>query len=291
MPFDNSRVDTVGVDDRRGQGLRSPIVIGGGGAGVVGVLLYLLVSVLAGGDLSALTSSETSTSSHGVSDLATRCNTAGAIDRYDDCYVVKSYNEINEVWAADLQRRSQPYRQPTLVFFEQAVQTGCGTASSTVGPFYCPLDQAVYIDLGFLAQLQRQFGANGRYAQTYIVAHEIGHHLQTLLGTERQVAAMRQRDPSKERALSIAIELQADCYAGVWSTLANQAGNYSIAEAQLDEALNAAAAVGDDRIQQKVDGRIDPEAWTHGSSAQRRGWFLTGFRSGRLESCDTFASN
>jgi predicted metalloprotease len=287
MPFDDNRVDTSGVDDRRGRGIGSPIALGGGGLGLVGLLLYVLVQVF-GGDISLPAATDTGAPAQGTSDLSTRCNTTGAIDRYDDCYVVKSYNEINEVWTAELQRRGQTYSKPKLVFFEQGVQTGCGTASSQVGPFYCPPDQTVYIDLGFLAELQQRFGANGRYAQTYVIAHEVGHHLQTLFGTERQVAAARQRDPSKQQALSIATELQADCYAGVWSTLANKAGNYSLGEGQLDEALGAAAAVGDDRIQKQTQGRVDPETWTHGSSEQRRQWFLAGFQSARIESCDTF---
>jgi predicted metalloprotease len=180
------------------------------------------------------------------------------------------------------------YRQPTLVFFEQGTQTGCGTASSQVGPFYCPPDEGVFFDLGFLEQLQRDFGAEGRYAQTYIAAHEVGHHIQTLLGTERQVRQAQQQNPSEQNALSVAMELQADCYAGVWSRLADDAGNFAITENELDQALNAAAAVGDDRIQQRTQGRVDPESWTHGSSEQRREWFLTGYNSGDMDQCDTF---
>ncbi|MGZ4632661.1 MAG: KPN_02809 family neutral zinc metallopeptidase, partial [Actinomycetes bacterium] len=170
-----------------------------------------------------------------------------------------------------------------------AVSTGCGQASSQVGPFYCPPDERIYLDIGFLDQLQQQFGAQGRYAQAYVLAHETGHHLQTLLGTERKVRALQQSNPGRQNELSVGLELQADCYAGVWSRLANEKGNLTITDAELDQALGAAAAVGDDRIQQKTQGRVDPESFTHGSAAARRKWFKTGSDSGDLNACDTFA--
>jgi predicted metalloprotease len=290
IKFDDQSVDVSGVSDRRGMG--GPIAIGGGGLGVVGLLVYLLVSVLGGGtvDTTQLVPQDGQVQGEGAGtgDLATRCNTAGAIDRYDDCFLVKVYNEINEVWADEFARAGEAYEQPGLTFFTQAVQTGCGTASSQVGPFYCPPDQGIYIDIGFLEQLQRQFGAEGRYAQAYIMAHEAGHHLQTLFGTERQVRAAQQANPGQANALSVAMELQADCYAGVWSRLADERGNVSIGEAELDQAIQAAEAVGDDRIQQKTQGRVDPESWTHGSAEQRREWFLTGRQTGDVNSCDTF---
>ena len=168
------------------------------------------------------------------------------------------------------------------------MQTGCGTASSQVGPFYCPPDRSIFIDIGFLDQLQQEFGAEGRYAQAYIMAHEAGHHLQTLFGTEQKVRASQQARPNAANELSVAMELQADCYAGVWSRLADDRGNVSVGEAELDQAIGAAEAVGDDRIQQKTQGRVDPESWTHGSAEQRRQWFLTGRRSGDVNSCNTF---
>ena len=245
--FDDKRVDTSGVDDRRGRRGGIPIALGGGG-GIVAVILYLAVQFLGGGDIASLVPNEVGVGNGAgtASDLRTRCNAEGAIEQYDDCYVVKSYNEVNEVWAA----RLSGYEPPRLVFFEQGTTTACGTASSSVGPFYCPGDRSVYIDLGFLAQLQREFGASGRYAQTYIVAHEIGHHIQTLRGTsDRLQAAAGSRDG---QALAIGLELQADCLAGAWSALANKTGNLSITEHELDQALNAASAVGDDRIQQKT---------------------------------------
>ncbi len=141
-----------------------------------------------------------------------------------------------------------------------------------MGPFYCPPDERIYFDLGFLAQLQQQFGAEGRYAQAYIVAHEYGHHLQNILGIERRVRSMQQQNPSQANELSVRMELQADCLAGVWGALANREGNVTITEAELQQAQDAAAAVGDDRIQRKTQGRVDPEGWTHGSAERPGGW-------------------
>lgn len=257
-----------------------PIALGGGG-GLVTLILFLALNLLGSGDaLPVAPSHDGGATTESREQLAQRCNTAGAIERYDDCHVVKSYNEVNEVWASSLGR---DYRQPGIVFFEQATSTGCGNASSSVGPFYCPADERMYFDLGFLNELQRRFGADGRYAQTYIVAHEVGHHLQHLQGTHERAAAARDRQA--QQRLSIGIELQADCYAGAWSALANRAGNYSITEAELDQALNAAAAVGDDRIQERTQGRVDPEQWTHGSAEQRRSSFLTGYGAASLNAC------
>jgi predicted metalloprotease len=202
---------------------------------------------------------------------------------------VKVYNEVNEVWAAEFSRRGDEYRKPTLAFFTDAVDTGCGQASSQVGPFYCPPDERIYIDIGFLDQLQRQFGAQGRYAQAYVLAHEAGHHLQTLFGTEAKMRGLQRSHPDQQNELSVALELQADCYAGVWSQKANEQGNVTITDAELDQALNAAAAVGDDRIQQQSQGRVDPESFTHGSAAQRKKWFQKGSTGGDLTACNTFS--
>ena len=292
MTFSDSDVDVGGVDDRRGRG--GGLAIGGGGLGVVGLLIYLLVNVLGGGnvDTTGLVPSDGQVqgqaSGESTEELSQRCNTEGAIDKYDDCYLIKVYNEINETWSDEFSRRGGGYEQPGLAFFEQAAQTGCGTASSQVGPFYCPPDQKIFIDIGFLKQLQQEFGAEGRFAAAYIMAHEAGHHLQTLLGTERKVRSAQQQRPNQQNELSIAMELQADCYAGAWSNLSDARGNVSINEEQLGQAVNAAEAVGDDRIQQKTQGRVDPESWTHGSAEDRKKWFLTGYRSGDLNACDTF---
>jgi predicted metalloprotease len=292
--FDDQSVDTSGVSDQRGRGIGGPAAIGGGGIGIVGLIVFLLINVLGGGsgiDTTQLVPEDGSVQGQGTGegDLETRCNTKGAIDEYDDCFLVKVYNEINEVWTDEFARAGEKYEQPGLTFFTQAVNTGCGQASSQVGPFYCPPDQMIYIDIGFLQQLQQQFGAQGRYAQAYIVAHEAGHHLQTLFGTERKVRAAQQSQPGKQNVLSVAMELQADCYAGVWSKLADDAGNVSIGDAEVQQAQDAAAAVGDDRIQQQTQGRVDRESWTHGSAAQRKQWFTTGRTTGDVNACDTFS--
>ena len=292
IDFDDQSVDTSGVSDRRGVG--GPIAIGGGGVGIVGLLVFVLYSLLSGGgtgiDPGQLVPQDGSVQGEGAGtdDLEQRCNTDGAIQRYEDCFLVKVYNEVNEVWTDEFARAGEQYEQPGLVFFTQAVQTACGTASSQVGPFYCPGDRAIYIDIGFLEQLQQQFGAQGRYAQAYILAHEAGHHLQTLFGTERRVRASQQARPDAANELSVAMELQADCYAGVWSRLADERGNVSVGEAEVQQAQDAAAAVGDDRIQQQSQGRVDPESWTHGSAEQRRQWFTRGRTTADVNACNTF---
>lgn len=295
MKFGDRRVDTSGVDDLRGSTAgrgRTGLAVGGG-VGVVGLLLVLVLNLLGGGfpagsfDVSQLDPGVLGAQPGTVaeSDLAQRCSTEDALEQYDDCFLVKVYNEADEVWGQEL---ADDYRAPRLAFFSDFVNTGCGGASSQVGPFYCPPDERMYFDLGFLAQLQEEFGAEGRYAQAYVLAHEFGHHLQTLLGIEPQVRRLQQRDPSSANELSVRMELQADCLAGVWGRLANDRGNLSITQADLQQAQDAAAAVGDDRIQRRTQGRVDPESWTHGSAEQRRSWYLTGYTSGSIRSCDTF---
>jgi predicted metalloprotease len=298
MKFDDQRVDTSGVDDLRGRGRsRRPGLALGGGAGILAFLVVVLVNVLGGGsgfptgsfDVTQLDPRVLGDQAGTVpqSDLAERCATEGAIDRFDDCFLVKVYNEADEVWSAEL--AGQGYRSPRLAFFTDYVDTGCGGASAQVGPFYCPPDERMYFDLGFLTQLQQQFGAEGRYAQAYILAHEFGHHLQTILGIEPQVRRLQQQNPSRANELSVRLELQADCLAGVWGRLANDNGNLTVTQAELQQAQDAAAAVGDDRIQRRTQGQVDPESWTHGSAQQRRTWYLTGYESGTVTACDIFA--
>lgn len=180
------------------------------------------------------------------------------------------------------------YRDAKLVLFRDAIKSACGFAESATGPFYCPGDQKVYIDLAFFDQLDRQFGAPGDFAQAYVLAHEIGHHVQNLMGTERQLRAAQQQNPSAKNRLSVAMELQADCYAGVWAFSA--ARNGQLERGDLEEGLSAASAVGDDRLQKMGSGRVNPESFTHGSSAERMRWFKRGFDAGDPRQCDTFAS-
>lgn len=303
MQFDDNSVDVSGVDDQRGRGIgglgAGGLAFGGGGLGIVGLIIYLVVNALGGGSgasaidpggISAPPAVDGSGSGETQQELASRCNQDGAIQQYEDCYMIKVYNEVNEVWSQEFSSHGETYSKPALGFYSQAVRTGCGTASSQVGPFYCPPDREIYLDLGFLQELQQRFGAQGRYAQAYILAHEAGHHLQTLFGTEPKVRQAQQAHPSQTNELSVALELQADCYAGVYGRLANDSGHQTITDAELQQAVNAAAAVGDDRIQRETQGQVDPESFTHGTSQQRQHWFLQGYQSGDVQSCDTFSS-
>lgn len=197
-------------------------------------------------------------------------------------------DSVQDYWARTLPAMGTQYPRATLVLFRGGTQTGgCGFGESAAGPFYCPADSKVYIDLDFLEELQRRFQAPGDFAQAYILAHEIGHHVQNVVGTSDQVRAAQQRNRGSANELSVRLELQADCYAGVWGHLAARQG--WLDEGDIDEGLGAAAAVGDDRIQRQTTGRVTPESWTHGSSEQRKEWFTRGFRDGRPDACDTFA--
>jgi hypothetical protein len=295
IEFDDQRVDVSGVDDRRGRGVGGGVAIGGG-AGVVGLIIYVIVALL-GGDpgqlqLPAAQGDQAPGQVQGetAEELKARCNSAGAIEKYTDCRLIKVVNVADAVWADEFSRRGLSFDTPRLAFFTGQTTTGCGAASAQVGPFYCPPDQEIYFELAFLDTLQQQFGAQGEFAQAYIVAHEFGHHLQNLLGTERQVRAAQAKNPSLQNRYSIALELQADCYAGVWAKLADQqsSGGIKLSADNIAEAQKAAAAVGDDRIQQKVQGRVNPEGWTHGSAADRQKWFTTGYQQGTIDSCNTF---
>jgi predicted metalloprotease len=196
-------------------------------------------------------------------------------------------DSVQDYWARTLPTMGVQYPRAKLVLFRGGTSTGgCGFGESAAGPFYCPADSKVYIDLDFLEELQRRFRAPGDFAQAYILAHEIGHHVQNVTGTSDQVRAAQQRNRSAANELSVRMELQADCYAGVWGHLAARQG--WLDQGDVEEGLAAAAAVGDDRIQQQTSGRVSPESWTHGSSEQRMEWFTRGFRSGRPDACETF---
>ncbi len=182
------------------------------------------------------------------------------------------------------------YEPPVLVLYRGGTRTGCGIGEAAAGPFYCPADRRVYIDLDFFRVMRERLGAGGDFAQAYVIAHEVGHHLQNLAGTSRQMAEARQRLPERQyNALSVKLELQADCFAGVWAQRSQQAKGW-LERGDIDEAIAAAAAVGDDRLQKQSQGVVVPDAFTHGSSAQRVQWFRTGMQSGRLEACNTFAA-
>jgi predicted metalloprotease len=200
-------------------------------------------------------------------------------------FVVK---DAQDVWTAQFQQLGRQYERAKLVLFTDATRSGCGFAEAAMGPFYCPADGKVYIDLGFYRELKSRFGAPGDFAQAYVIAHEVGHHVQTLLGLERRMAEARERRPDQVNELSVRFELQADCLAGVWAHSTEQRN--LLEQGDVEEGLAAAAAVGDDRIQKQAGAAVNPETWTHGSSQQRAQWFTTGYRSGRVDQCDPFAS-
>jgi predicted metalloprotease len=183
----------------------------------------------------------------------------------------------------------RPYQETKLVLFTDAVRSGCGFGRAAMGPFYCPEDRKVYIDLGFYRELRSRFGAPGDFAQAYVIAHEIGHHVQNLMGLSERVHEEQRRDPSSAAALSVRLELQADCFAGIWAHSTRQ--RELLERGDVEEALGAAAAIGDDRIQRQATGRVNPESWTHGSSEQRRRWLMRGMESGRVSECDTYAAS
>lgn len=195
-------------------------------------------------------------------------------------------DDVHTFWPGEFQRAGKQYQDAQLILFTGSVNTGCGLASSDVGPFYCPPDQRVYLDLGFFRELSQRFGAPGDFAQAYVIAHEFGHHVQDLLGISGQVDSISRQDPSQRNPLSIRLELQADCLAGVWARSTYARG--ILEPGDLEEGLRGAAAVGDDRIQEQSTGRIDQDTWTHGSSQQRETWLQRGY-NGTIDSCDTFS--
>lgn len=198
--------------------------------------------------------------------------------------------DTEETWGEIFRQAGRTYEQPKLVLFSGAIQSACGFAEAAVGPFYCPGDHKVYIDLSFFQELQSRFGAPGDFAQAYVVAHEIGHHVQTLLGiSERNMAARQRASEAEANALSVRQELQADCFAGIWAHNADRSRQL-LEQGDIEEGLNAAAAIGDDRLQKQARGYVAPESFTHGSSEQRVRWFKRGFESGSVQACDTFGT-
>jgi len=211
-------------------------------------------------------------------------------DKQSAEFVAVVLADTEDTWHAIFRAHGLQYREPTLVLFTGSVSSACGYASAAVGPFYCPGDQKLYIDLSFFNDLQNRYGAPGDFAQAYVIAHEVGHHVQTLLGVSQKVqAAGRGASPAQVNALSVRQELQADCFAGIWGNVANRERQL-LDPGDLEEALRAATAIGDDRLQREAGGQVVPDSFTHGTSAQRVKWFRTGFESGNIDACDTFAA-
>jgi predicted metalloprotease len=274
------------------------VLAGGGGLGVLGLLLVIVLNALGGGDALPTSGGVPAVpGATGAGEVEESCRTGADANARQDCRIVAVVNSVQAYWDGEFEQRGWSYQPAATNLFEGAVGTGCGSASSAVGPFYCPADQQVYLDLGFFDELVRRFGASGGdFAEAYVIAHEYGHHVQNVLGisTEARQAPVQQGPTGA----STRLELQADCFAGVWASQATgtldadaEAIFAELTEADIREGLDAAAAVGDDRIQERSQGRVDPESWTHGSAEQRQRWFLTGHQAGTPDACDTFAAD
>ncbi len=266
------------VEDRRG--MRGPGIGRGGGVGIGAILLVLLLSWITGRDLTGVLGLISGDGS-GPVDSGT---VATGVPPNDEAgqFATWVLNDNQAVWARTL----ADYRPTTLVLFSDATQSGCGPAQAATGPFYCPADEKVYIDLTFYEELHRRFGASGDFAQAYVLAHEVGHHVQNVLGIEREMRRAQQANPRAANELSVRMELQADCFAGIWGH--STAQRDILESGDVEEGLNAAAAIGDDKIQKQATGRISPESFTHGTSQQRATWLRRGLELGSVEACDTF---
>lgn len=267
------------IEDRRGLGV--PLTVAGGG---IGTIILVIAALFFGFDPSVVLQGDGS----GAPPVAPAPQRSTADDEQRE-FVSVVLADTEDVWRDIFRSSNREYRDPSLVLFSGAVQSACGFAGAAVGPFYCPADHKVYLDLAFFRDLRDRFRAPGDFAQAYVIAHEIGHHVQSLLGISERVRAAQERsDPRRANALSVRLELQADCLAGVWAYHANRARQI-LEEGDVEEALGAASAIGDDRLQLRSQGHVTPDSFTHGTSAERVEWFRRGFGGGQLDRCDTFA--
>jgi predicted metalloprotease len=268
------------IEDRRGEGGGG---IGGMHIGIGGFLILLVLSFVFKRDFFSLLGGQGVATGPALSQPDPQRD---AREQPTVQFVSFVLDDVQKTWTGIFQEKGATYPHAKLVLFRDATYSGCGTAQAATGPFYCPADQKVYIDLGFYDELEQRFGAPGKFAQAYVLAHELGHHVQNLLGIERKVHNLQGQNPSAGNALSVRLELQADCFAGVWAHSTQQRGLLEAGDVQ--SALGAAAAVGDDRLQRMSGGRVSPETFTHGSSTQRMDWFQRGMNGGTVESCNTF---
>ncbi|HEU5362136.1 MAG TPA: neutral zinc metallopeptidase [Gaiellaceae bacterium] len=283
-----ARLDPSQVQDRRGMG--GGLAVGGGGLGVVGIVVYLLVAFLGGGGggtYGSLDGISVGPGGGAAQSAQLDCTTGADANERQDCRILGDVNSVQKYWSGWFRSHGKRYQEADTVFFTGSTSTGCGTATTDVGPFYCPADKHVYIDLGFYQELHDRFGAQGGpFAEAYVIAHEYGHHAQDLLGD------LRANETQGAAGTSVRTELQADCYAGVWARHAVATGYIvDLTQQDIQQGLDAAAAVGDDRIQQETQGQVNPETWTHGSSAMRQKWFLRGYQRGEPTGCDTFSGS
>jgi hypothetical protein len=273
------------VEDRRGGGVSGPLV--GGGIGTI--VLAVIVALLGGDPGAVLQQGQEQVPSDRTSSQSPRTQSTAANDRMAD-FVSVVLADTEDTWGTLFRQNGENYVEPKLVLFSNSVQSACGSANSAVGPFYCPADQKVYIDLSFYQDLKYKLNAPGDFAQAYVIAHEVGHHVQNLMGISSKVRTLqRQASRAEANQLSVRLELQADCFAGIWAHHANR--SRQILEAgDIEEALNAASSIGDDRLQSQSTGRVVPDSFTHGSSAQRVRWFKQGIQTGDPAQCNTFAA-
>jgi predicted metalloprotease len=275
------------LEDRRDEapaGGRGPGLPGGIRIGLGGAVVLLVLSVVTGQNFFVLLDPGPGVDV-GPGGTATQYQPSPEEERLVD-FVSFVLDDVQTTWTRELPQAGREYQDAKLVLFNGAVRSGCGFAESAMGPFYCPADRRVYIDLGFYRELKTRFGAPGDFAQAYVIAHEVGHHVQNLLGISDRIQERRRARPDQSAALSVRLELQADCLAGVWAH--STAQRELLEQGDVEEGIGAAAAVGDDRIQRQAGARVNPESWTHGSSQQRVAWFRQGLTTGRVQACDTF---